>query len=686
MKLKTGKRSVIVSIFIFLAGLVLYWSTAYPSITWWETSEYAAAAIGLGISGPPGSLLLTIAGWFLSGLTSHNSAFLFNLFAGVMGSLTVTLCYAAFKKINSGLSGAEKNEVSFPEDLMIAIGSGIIICSSTLWEYSIMFAPYVLTGLFTILILLSILNWWKMSEGEESWKQLFIIALLFGIDFSVHRTNAVLMPGVVLLVLIRKPKAFLNYRSYIASIGGLFLGLTLQLLYIPISLRDPSMNMGQPDTLAGWWNYFSLKQYGGNFLMDIITRKSPLFSYQIPYYLKGFANNFFYYDHKSVFLGFVPGLLGLAGLISLFRRNRKLAISLFSFLLVTIIVSIIYFNLPANYFRSIYRHYLPTFLIFSVFIFCGLEYVSGSIKRFRSGTRWVLFSIMIILVSATVYSQYLHNIGKNNGSGNNFASAHAGNIIKSIDKGGIVFSYGDNDYFPELYVQEAEKLRPDIIQCNLSLLNADWYIRLTLRHHKDLPYSGEGINISAFEYLNWKTRNVSIPLSETVRKNYSTSVDSVIMTFPGIRQNNSNLLQDVVLFDIIKNNRWERPVYFFKNGIESDLFRWLKPYLRDQGLVYKLVPDTLNQTDLTTIMANLDKFDLTDYADSSIVLDEMSLSIGRRYYDIFLMAALYKAENKDFKGAQQYLKTMTDKLPFRRLKPDESIMIRTKEIGSLTDK
>jgi uncharacterized membrane protein YeaQ/YmgE (transglycosylase-associated protein family) len=677
------KGSIIVPLIIFLTGIAIYWSSAYPSITWWETSEYAGAAVGLGISGPPGSLLLTIAGWILSKLTPHDPAFLFNLFAGVIGSLAVTFCYIAFRKINAILLGTEKVELSFPYDLMMAIGSGIIICSSTLWEYSIMFAPYVLTGLFTILILLSILNWWERSDREDSWKQLFVIALLFGVDFSVHRTNAVLMPGVLLLVLIRKPKAFLNYRSYIAAFCGLFLGLSLQLLYIPISLRDPSMNMGQPDTLAGWWYYFSLKQYGGNFLMDIFTRKSPLFSYQIHYYLKGFADNFLYYDHKSILPGFFPGLLGLAGLISLFRRNRKLAVSLLSFLLVTIIVSIIYFNLPADYFRSIYRHYLPTFIIFSVFIFYGLEYVTVSIKKFSPGTRWGLYSILIILVSVTFFNQYLHNIGKNNGAGNNFAAAHAGNIIKSIDRGGIVFSYGDNDYFPEIYVQEAQNVRPDIIQCNLSLLNADWYIRQTLRHHKDLPYRGDGIDISGFEFLNWKPQYISIPLSEETRKNYNIDMDSVRMTFPVLRKNNSNYLQDLVLFDIIKNNRWERPVYFIKSAVESELYGWLEPNLRDQGLVYKFVPDTLNKVDFTTIIANIDKFDLTGYADRSTVLDEMSLSIGRRYYDIFLKAAEYKVENKDPKGASLYLEKMMNLLPFERVMPAKEIIERTNRLKVL---
>lgn len=66
------KKSAITGSVIFILGLLVYWSTSYPSITWWETSEYAGAAVGLGISGPPGSLLLTIAGWILSKLTQHD--------------------------------------------------------------------------------------------------------------------------------------------------------------------------------------------------------------------------------------------------------------------------------------------------------------------------------------------------------------------------------------------------------------------------------------------------------------------------------------------------------------------------------------------------------------------------------------------------------------------------------------
>jgi hypothetical protein len=677
------KRTLVISAIIFILGLLIYWSTAYPSITWWETSEYAAAAAGLGISGPPGSLILTLLGWLLSKLSTHNPAHLFNLFSGVIASLTVTLTFISFRKINSRLSGLSQTEMSLNECIMMAIGSGIIICTSTLWEYAIMFVPYILTALFTILILLSVLNWWKKSDRKDSWKQLFIITLLIGLDFSVHRTNAVLVPGIIIIMLIRNPGIFLNYRSYVAAFTGLILGLSIQLLYIPLSLRDPSMNIGEPGSLEALWSYFSLHQYGGNFLMDILTRKGPLFSYQIPYYIKGFASNFFYFDSKTIIFGFIPLLLGLAGLISLYRRDKKLAISLFSLFLITVIVSIIYFNLPVNYFRSMYRHYLPTFIIFSIFIFYGIHYIGESINRFISKIQWVVNLAFIIVIAGTFLTQYFHNHEKNNGSGNNFTRAHSENIMKSLDYGGIIFSYGDNDYFPEIYLQEAEKVRPDIIQCNLSLLNVDWYIRQNVRHHRDLPFKGENIDISRFDFPGWKTQLVSIPIEENERKKYGIESDTIMMPFPALRENNTNYLQDLVLFDIIKNNRWKKPIYFFKNGLESELYKWLRPYLRDEGLVYKFVPDSLNKINYSAIFGNLGKFDLSGYNDNSISLDEMSLKTGHKYYDIFLMVLQYKAEKKDFTGAMMYLKKMDALLPFGRLKPDKDLIDRTNGLREL---
>jgi len=43
-------------------ALTVYRLTFYHTITWWDTAEYATAAICLCNPHPPGSLLLTLAG------------------------------------------------------------------------------------------------------------------------------------------------------------------------------------------------------------------------------------------------------------------------------------------------------------------------------------------------------------------------------------------------------------------------------------------------------------------------------------------------------------------------------------------------------------------------------------------------------------------------------------------------
>ncbi len=673
------------AIIIFVLALVVYWTTSYPSITWWDSSQYSAAAVCLGLTAPPGSILLTFFGWLLSKLTTHNPAFLFNLFAGLIASITVVCSFLAFKKILS--MTAEKGQTKFTlvEDLSLVMTSGIIICSTTLWEYAIMFTPYILTALFTVLILLSVLEWWRKAEERDSWKNLFLITLLLGIDFSVHRTNAVLIPGILVIMLLRNPRTFLNYKSYLSAILGIVIGLSIQLLYIPMSLNDPAFNMGETNNLSRLWNFISLKQQGGNFLMDIFVRKGPLWSYQIPYYVGGFANNCFYLNHSTILFGFVPGLLGIMGVGYLFKNDRKIAIALTAFFIITIAASIIQFNLPENYFRPIYRHYLPTYIIFSIFVFLGTFYVVSALTRINKKRKWISISIVLFLLLGACVTQYITNLKYRNGSKQTFTVDYATNLINSVDKHGILFGYGDNNYFPELYLQIGEKLRPDILHCNLNLLNCDWYVTQNQRHDKDFPYKGDGIDLLKMEYGNWVTRFSSIPISDSTKLEYGSRIDTVHLSLTAFRQKQNNLVlpADVVLFDILRNNNWERPIYFIKEGFDDGLYNLLKPYLSDEGMVFQFVPDTSRHINTTAIEANLKKFRIEGFNDNSITIDDDSREWAEQYYDIFLNVSTHKAEMRDWKEAMQYLKQMKDLLPFDRMQADEKVINETNEMEEL---
>ena len=672
-------------LFIFIIGITIYWTTSYPSITWWESSEYSSAAVCLGVACPPGSIMLTFFGWVLSKLTTNNPAFVFNLFAGFIAALTVVLILVTFRKINSIISEKENNNFTFIENITFVITSGIIICSTTVWEYATTFSPYILTALFTLLILLSVLNWWIKADDKASWKNIFFITLLLGIDFSVHRTNSILIPGILVIMILRKPKTFLNYKSYMAAISGIAIGLSMQLLYIPMSLSDPIYNMGETNTLSSLWDFFSIKQYGGNFLTDVFVRKGPLWSYQIPYYLKGFANNFFYFDSHTVVLGYIPTLLGITGVVCLFKSNRKIAIAFVSFFIITIASSIIYFNLPVNYFRTIYRHYLPTYVVFSVFIFLGTFFIIKKLAEVSSNKKYIYISIALAMFVAVAITQYTTNFKYRDCSKQTFTVDFAKNIFNSIDKNGIYFSLGDNDFFPELYLQIGEKQRKDIIVCSYYFLVTDWYVKQCKRHYKDFPFKGDNIDFNKWVYEKWVTQYSSIHISDSLKTKYNTKLDTVHFSLPSLRKNNSNYLGALVFYDIIKTNKWERPIYFYKNFDDDDSFyKWLKPYLCDEGLVYKLVPDTSMHINISAIETNLNKFNFNGYNNNSIILESISKEISEQYYDMFLNVIKYKIAIKDFISAAKYLKQMNDLLPFDRLQPDKNIIKAAKELeGSI---
>jgi hypothetical protein len=676
------KINIFMPYIILMLGITAFWLTAYPTITWWDTSEYASAAVCFGITGAPGSIIMTVFGWLSIKIIPLNPAHVLNLLAGLIGSLTIFSSFLLFRKLNR-LHSINNPDLSIIENIGLILTSLIIIFSYSLWDYSTMFTPYILTALFTNLILLAVFNWWKNVESKNSWKNIFLITLILGIDFSVHRTNAVLIPGIIIIMLIRNYKFIYSLKSYIAAFSGIIVGLAIQLLYIPMSLRDPMMNLGETNNLQRWWDFISLKQYGGGFLLDVIVRKGPFWTYQIPYYFERFADQFFYFNHSTIIFGFVPTILGILGILYFFKLNKKLGWALLSFFIITIAVSIVYFNLPEHYFRTIYRHYLPTFIIFSVFIFSGVIYLFQAFSQLNGKQKLIFTSILFVALILTFYAQLNRNIAIRNNSKNWIAYNHAKNILNSVDKDGILINNWDNNIWPELYIQIGENYRSDITQCNSSLSNLDWYIKQLQRHDKKFPFIGKGVDITKYDYPKWKTIGCEIELDSIVQEKYNTAKNRLYFSLPPIRNDSSVWLQDIVLFDIIKNNRWNRPIYFIKQGFGDELEEWLKPYLIDEGLVYKLSPDSLVKTNINAIENNIIAYNLSGYNNNSIYLDDVSIGAGNLYYVPFLKLINDKIQKNDIEASKKYYNQMIDKLPINRLNPNKDIM---EEIDKIKEK
>jgi uncharacterized membrane protein len=370
-----GRRLASSSVAAVVAGALaalIFARTAYPSVTWWDSSSYSLAAATLGISSPPGSLLLTLIGWPVARLASGAPAHALNLFAALLAALTVSLvCVVAARLLN--VSGERRSDARWPVSLGLAAGALTFAFSGTLWSYAGRFTPYVLTPVFTGLILIVMVHWWERADDPDAWRSLALLGLLFGLDFSVHRTNALLIPGAVLWVAMRRPNTLRSSRAIVGAVAGLLAGLSVQLLVMPLAAHTSStLNFSNPSNWSRFWDYVTIKQLGGSFLLGVFPRKSPVWSVQTMDVLRVLADNFLRWRGVSGVFGILPALAVVVGLTTLWRRDRRLAVAFAGVVALQTFFTVLYFNIPADYFRTFDRHYLPICVTIGVLVSCGV--------------------------------------------------------------------------------------------------------------------------------------------------------------------------------------------------------------------------------------------------------------------------------------------------------------------------
>ncbi len=225
----------------------------------------------------------------------------------------------------------------------------------------------------------------------------------------------------------------------------------------------------------------------------------------------------------------------------------------------------------------------------------------------------------------------------------------ARNYLNSCDLNAVLFTNGDMDTYPLLYVQETENFRKDVLVVNVSLLNLSRYVNHLANYragakplklgmdstiYKDeiKPYFfiieklkdpisiKEMINYvsSKDEETKYKTNdNQLIDLipskelyfkinRENIKKEYQkdlTKIDSAVY----IHLNKNYLtVAEFCMLDLIATNNFERPLYFaFSVGNES--YMGLNQYFSNEALAYKISPlKTENEDPYSTGKVNSD--------------------------------------------------------------------------------
>lgn len=417
--------------------------------------------------------------------------------------------------------------------------------------------------------------------------------------------------------------------------------------------------------------------------------------------------------HNSYF--YIPFLLGLFGMIFHFQNDWKRALSVLVLFIMTGFAIIVFLNQTPMEPRERDYAYVGSFFAFSIWIGMGGIGLVELVKEYLKSSKLAAYAILGLLFCASPLLMGVQNFHDHDRSERYVAPDYAYNLLQSAAPNSILFTNGDNDTFPLWYIQEVEGVRTDVRIVNLSLLNTDWYIK-QLRDqwsHESPPlpisFTDEEIEQITSNLSLYEPDTISIPVEKDLLKrafsgtksyketigvkpdtsleifskgiDFEIPVDSldneVSWYYEGRsagqdRQGNQQFytqVQDKVILNILRNNRWLRPVYF-ANTVSPGSLMNLHNYFRFEGKAFRVVPQRHSRSgnfgwvDPSIHASRLEKFRFRQWNNPDAYFDEnIRRMLGNYRYSITELASKYREAGMP-DSASYWLEWGEERLPF----------------------
>ncbi len=327
----------------------------------------------------------------------------------------------------------------------------------------------------------------------------------------------------------------------------------------------------------------------------------------------------------------IPFLLGLIGMyFQLVKDTRNFFVVALLFVL-TGIALVVYLNSPPAEPRERDYIYVGSYYAYCFWIGFSVIAVAKLLSRFFRNVAVAGIAATIVCLTAPIL---MAKDGWNDHDRSNryFSVDTAINDLQSCAPDSILFSGGDNDTFPQWYVQEVEGVRPDVRTVVTSYFGTDWYVNQSMRkinesepfkytltsHHyrkggpnSYLPFYDAGIkSMDLKQYLAllkkdhkalrlYPNNNV-VPTRDIVLK---VDVDKVramgivpktlealiVSEMHFILKEDILELKDLALLDILATADWERPVYVTNTALMQFNVD-LTPFAVREGNTYRILP------------------------------------------------------------------------------------------------
>lgn len=430
---------------------------------------------------------------------------------------------------------------------------------------------------------------------------------------------------------------------------------------------------------------------------------------------------------------FLPFLLGIAGMLWQYNRERNGFWLVMAFFILTGLAIIVYLNQYPNQPRERDYAYAGSFYAFAIWVGMGFMLVYEKLQEYigEKGSAAVTFIVLLAAVPVLMGSQ---NWDDHNRAGRYTARDIGENYLRSCAPNSILFTYGDNDSFPVWYAQDVENFRTDIRVANLSYFQAGWYISmmrqkaynsdpipLSLPQDKymdgireqlpvdnrvnkpvdlkevvqfagmdDIKYkvdlSGRG------DYMNYIPANKFIVDVDTARVLANGTVRSyfrdrllspIIWDYPDADAYKG----DLAMMDLLSTNKWERPIYI-STTVPSDQYKGLEKFFVQEGLAYRIVPIKIDppekgefgMVDPFVMYDNLmNKFTWGNAGDPEVYLDENNRRMFSNFKRIFASLGRALISRGDTIRAVEVAKRGLGIVPAQKM-PDDFFSIGLAEV------
>jgi len=404
-------------------------------------------------------------------------------------------------------------------------------------------------------------------------------------------------------------------------------------LYIPVrSSVDPIIDENDPETVVAFKEYLQRKQYGSEDMFSRMFWRRGTWSHQFGidahmgyggFHLTQFfqigprdteTSKDFFTDNPLVgtlklIVYLIPTFFMFYGMYYVYRKNRNFGIFLITLFAVTSVAMVLYMNF-ADGTKPELRDYqwwvrngkqgpMPVvhrevrvrdYFFAAAFMYLGMwmgiaatalmHYLFTSKKAFY---RTTLAPMTVILFLVSPVLPMTQNWQKGTRRGDWVPYDYAYNLLMTCEQNGIIFTNGDNDTFPLWALQEAYGIRKDVRIVNLSLLNTRWYIKQLKSLEPKVPISFSDAQIDMLDHELNKYEESFV---------YKMRGANISVNLPTRRELNVLRVQDKMVVNIVDANKWKKPIYFAVT-VSDDNLMGLGPYLKMQGLAYRVMPQVV---------------------------------------------------------------------------------------------